>query len=71
MKDHRLHECACSPNNATRMGANAMKIIRDLAIFHPAFLRRSTNVASNVCVIVIIELLSSRKRNGSRIDDHD
>jgi hypothetical protein len=69
MKDHRLHECACSPNNATRMGANAMKIIRDLAIFHPAFLRRSINVASNVCVI--IELLLSRKVNGSRIDDHD
>jgi hypothetical protein len=55
MKDHRLHECACFPNNATRMGANAMKIIRDLAIFHPAFLRRSANATSVLCVI--IELL--------------
>jgi hypothetical protein len=35
---------------STRMGAKAMKIIRDLTIFRPASLRRSINVALNVCV---------------------
>jgi hypothetical protein len=45
------------------MGAKAMKIIQDLAIFRPASLRRSTDVA--LIVLVSLKMLLSRKREYS------